>query len=174
LKPWALGVGYYGKAFESGAEVAFRGSGGGLEGTFWEAIGIEGGLYGGRRGCGENPGLYRVVFDLVEGEACAVGGGVAWFCDGVQMAGGDAGFEDQISVGLWDAVAVVDDGQGSEATVFESRSHVDVGSPGVAGVAGQLQEGVLHVGDAGRSPPGSFHAGQAGEAGAEVPVWAFH
>jgi hypothetical protein len=57
LKPWALGVGCCGKAFEGGAEVAFRGSGGGLEGTFWEAIGIEGGLYGGRRGCGEDFGL---------------------------------------------------------------------------------------------------------------------
>ena len=45
-------------------------------------------------------GLWSVWsgFDLVQGEACAVGGRVAWFSNGVQMAGGNAGFEDQIPV----------------------------------------------------------------------------
>ena len=71
-------------------------------------------------------------------------------------------------------MAVVEDGQGSEATLFEGRSHVDMGCPGVAGVARQLQEGIFYVGDAGGAAAGPLHADQAGEASAEVPVGTFH
>ena len=113
-------------------------------------------------------------FDLIQGEACAVGGGVSGFCDGIQVAGGDAGFQDEIPVRPWDAVAVVDDGKGSVAPVSQGRGHVDAGCPGVAGVARQLEEGVFDVGDAGGTAASPLHARQAGEARSKVPVGAFH
>src|SRR5215213_4227126 len=90
------------------------------------------------------------------------------------MAGGHAGFEDQIPVRFRDAVAVVDDGKGPEASALEAGGHVDAGCPGVPGVADQLEERVLDVGDAGRTAAGPLHAGKAGEASAEVPVGALH
>ena len=95
-------------------------------------------------------------------------------CDGVQMAGGNAGLKDQIPVRLWDAVAIVDNGQGSVAPVSQGRGDVDVGCPCIAGVARQLQKGVFYVSDAGRTAAGPFRAGQAGEACPEVPVGALH
>src|SRR5918994_1962679 len=169
----SLDVALCGKAFEGGAEVAIRGAGGRLEGTFGDGVGVEGNLYRGGRGCGEDPGLYGVALDLVQGEARAVDDLVAWFRDGIQMAGSYAGLQDQIPVRLRDAVAVVDDGQGSVAPVSQGRGDVDVGRPRVAGVARQLQEGVFHVGNAGRTAAGPFHAGQAGEARAEGPLGGF-
>ena len=116
-----------------------------------------------------------LVLDLVEGEAGAVGWRrVFGVCDGVEVAGGYAGLEDQIPVGFGDAVAVVYYGEGPVASVFQGRGDVDAGGAGVAGVAQELEEGVLHVGDAGGAAAGALHAGQAGEACAEVPVGAFH
>ena len=115
-----------------------------------------------------------MVLDLIQGEASAVDDRVAWLGDGIQMAGGNAGLQDQISVRLWDAVAIVDNGQRPVAPVFQSRGHVDVGCPCIAGVAGQLQKGVFYVSDAGRTAAGPLHAGQAGEACAEVPVGTLH
>ena len=92
----------------------------------------------------------------------------------VQMAGGYTGLEDQIAVRVRDAVAVVDDGNGSVPSPLESRGHVDTGRPGVAGVPGQLEEGIFHMGDAGGTAAGPLHAGKAGEASAEVPVRTLH
>jgi len=50
---------------------------------------------------------------VVEGEAGTVGGGVravGVIGDRFQVAGGYAGFEDQVSVSFGDAAAVVEDG----------------------------------------------------------------
>ena len=90
------------------------------------------------------------------------------------MAGGHAGFQDQIPVRFRNTVAVVDHGEGSVPPASEGRGHVDAGRPGVAGVANQLEECVFDVGDAGGSAAGPLNAGKAGEAGAEVPVGAIH
>jgi hypothetical protein len=46
---------------------------------------------------------------VIEGEAGPVGGGVR-VGDWPQVAGGYAGLEDQVTVGLGDAAAVVEDG----------------------------------------------------------------
>ena len=46
--------------------------------------------------------------------------------DGTQVAGGNAGLEDQGFVGLGDAPSVVEDGEGSVAAVFEGGGDEDV------------------------------------------------
>ena len=113
---------------------------------------------------------------MVEGEPGAMGG-CAWVGrvqDGVQMAGGHAGLEDQVFMRFGEAVPVVEDGEGPVAAVREDRCHKDASGPGVAGVAQELEEGVLDVGDARRAAAGALEARETGEAGAEVPVWTFH
>jgi hypothetical protein len=81
-----------------------------LEGAFGEGAGVEGGSYGGRGGGREDFGAHGGVLDVVEGEAGSVGGFVRVVQDGVQVAGGYAGLEDQGFVGLGDACSVVEDG----------------------------------------------------------------
>jgi hypothetical protein len=94
--------------------------------------------------------------------------------DGSQVAGGYAGFEYQVSVGIGDTVAVVEDGKGAVAAMFEGGGDEDVAGAGVAGVAQELEEGVLDVGDRRGAPAGSLGAREAGEARAEVAVGAFY
>ena len=94
--------------------------------------------------------------------------------DGVEVAGRDAWFEDEVSVGVRYTVAVVDDGQGSEAAAGQRRGDEDVAGAGVAGVAEHLPEGVFYVGEARGAAPGALDARQAGEARPEVPVWSVH
>jgi hypothetical protein len=94
--------------------------------------------------------------------------------DGAQVAGGNAGLEDQGFVGLGDALPVVEDGEGSVAAVFQGGGDEDAVGRGVAGVANQLEEGVLDVGDGRGAAAGSLGARKAGEARAEVAVGAFY
>jgi hypothetical protein len=93
---------------------------------------------------------------------------------GVEVAGGYARLQDQVPVRIGDAVSVVYDREGPVALVREGRGDEDVRGTGVAGVAQELQEGVLHVRDARGAAAGPLDPGQAGEAGAEVPVGALH
>ena len=86
------------------------------------------------------------------------------------MAGGDAGLEDEGLVGLGDAFAVVYDGEGAEAPAAQGGGDKDVRGAGVAGVAQELREGVLDVGDARGAAARALYAGEPGEAGPEVPV----
>ena len=86
------------------------------------------------------------------------------------MAGGDAGLEDQVDVGVGYAAAVVYHGEGAEAAAGERGGDQDVSGAGVAGVAEKLGEGVLDVGYPGGAAAGALDAGKAGEAGAQVPV----
>ena len=84
-----------------------------MEGAFGEGVGVEGGFYCRGRGGGEDFGRDGGVLDVVEGEAGTVGGGVravGVIGDRFQVAGGYAGFEDQVSVSFGDAAAVVEDG----------------------------------------------------------------
>ena len=90
------------------------------------------------------------------------------------MAGGHAGFEDEFPVRFRDAVAIVDDCNGPVAPVSQERGNEDSGGPRIAGVAQELEEGVLYVGDARRTSSGPLHTREAGEASAEVPVGAIH
>jgi hypothetical protein len=55
---------------------------------------------------------------VVEGEAGPVWGSLGVVEDGAQVAGGNAGLEDEGSMGLRDALSVVQDGEGSVAAVF--------------------------------------------------------
>jgi hypothetical protein len=55
---------------------------------------------------------------VVEGEAGPVWRSVGVVEDGAQVAGGNAGLEDQGPMGLGDALSVVEDGEGSVAAVF--------------------------------------------------------
>ncbi len=105
-----------------------------LEALFGEGTGVEGDLYGGRRGGGGDLGEEGNVLYKVEGEAGAVGSAV-FFRDGVEVPGGDAGFEDQVLVGFGDAVPVVYDDEGTVAAGPQGRSDVDVAGAGIAGVA---------------------------------------
>jgi hypothetical protein len=86
------------------------------------------------------------------------------------MAGGDAGLEDQVLVVLGDAVAVVDDGEGSVAPQAQDGGDEDVAGSGIASVAHELEEGVLHAEDAGAAAADALDACEAGEARAQVPV----
>ena len=105
-----------------------------MEALFGEGTGIEGDLYGSRRGGGGDLGEEGSVLYMVEGEAGAVGGAVL-FRDGVEVPGGDARFEDQVLVGFGDAVPVVYDDEGTVAAGPQGRSDVDVAGASVAGVA---------------------------------------
>ena len=112
-----------------------------MEALFGKGAGVEDDLYGGRGRGGEDLGGERYVLYVVEGEASAVGrlglgklllrGGLG---DGVQVSGGDTGFEDEVFVGVGDAAAVVDDYKMSIAAGAEGGGYVDVTSAGVAGV----------------------------------------
>src|SRR5215213_7111329 len=113
----AVAVGGFGEALEGGHKVGSRRAGCGLEGAFGEGVSIEDGLNGGGVGCGDNPGVQGSCSYLVEGETRAVGGcerviGVRYR---VQMAGSNAGLQDQVPVGFRDAVAVVYHRQGPVA-----------------------------------------------------------
>jgi hypothetical protein len=110
---------------------------------------------------------------VVEREAGPVGGSVPLVKDGAQVAGGYAGLEDQGLVRFGDAVAVVEDGKGTVAALFEGGGDEDAPGAGVAGVAQELEEGVLDVVEARGGAAGSLLAGEAGEARAEVAVGAF-
>ena len=94
--------------------------------------------------------------------------------DGAQVAGGDAWLEDQSLVGLRDAPSVVEDGEGSVATVLQDRGDEDVAGAGVAGVAQEREQGVLDVGDGRGAPAGSLGAREAGETRTEVAVRALY
>ena len=100
--------------------------------------------------------------------------GIFWVCNGVEVAGGYAWFEDKVFVGFGDAVAVVYYREGPVALPFQGRGDVDAGGSGVAGVTQKFDEGVFYVGNAGGAATGALDAGQAGEACSEVPVGAFH
>jgi hypothetical protein len=131
-------------------------------------VGIEGGAYYGGRGCGEDFDAHGGVLDVVEGEAGSVGSGAIG--DGPQVAGCHAGLEDQVSMSLGDAAAVVEDGEGAVAAVLEGRGDEDVTGAGVAGVAQELEERVFDVLEARGDAAGAFRARQSGEARAEVAV----
>jgi hypothetical protein len=127
-------------------------------------VGVEDDLYSGRGRGGENFGGERCVLYVVEGEAGTVGrvglgkflgGG---FGDGVQVSGGDAGFEDEVFVGLGDAAAVVDNYQMPVAAGAQGGGDVDVAGTGVAGVAQELEEGVLDRAKTPRATPEAFDA----------------
>ena len=109
------------EACQGRGEVGFGGLSGvgewrGLEALFGDGTGVEGDLYGGRRGGGGDLGEEGSVLYMVEGEAGAVGGAVL-FRDGVEVPGGNAGFEDQVLVGFGDTVPVVYYDEGTVATV---------------------------------------------------------
>ena len=106
----SVGQGLCGEVSYSCREVAFRGAGVGLEAPFGESLGVEDGLYCGRRGHGKDFGREGGVLDVVEGEASAmrgIVGSVIW--EGVEMTGGDAGLKDKVFMGLGNAAAIVDD-----------------------------------------------------------------
>jgi len=157
---------------EGGFEVGTGWPGTGLEGAFREDAGVEDHADGGWRS-GDDAGLQGGAAYVIEGEACAVrrpvgcGAGI-W--DRREVAGGDAGLEDQVAVGFGDASAVVQDGEVPVAASPEDGSNVDVAGSGVAGVAHQLPEDILDGVDARGNPPGALGARQAGEAGAKIPV----
>ena len=157
---------------EGGEEVGVGGSGAGLETFFGEDVGVEDGLYSGRRGDGENFGGEGGVLYVVEGEAGSVGGFPVVY--GVEVAGGDAGFEDEVLVGLGDSAAVIYYDQMPVAALFEGGSDVDVVRTGVAGVAQELVEGVLDGAEMTGAAACAFGSGQASEAGAEVAVGALN
>ena len=151
-----------------------------MEVLFGERAGVEDDLYGGRGGGGEDLSGERCVLYVVEGEAGAVGGALGPgefscgnFGDGVQVPGGDAGFEDEVFVSLGDAAAVVDYYQSAVAASAEGGGDVDVAGIGITGVAQEFEEGVLDGAKTPRAPPEAFDAREAGEAGSEVPVWSF-
>ena len=145
-----------------------------MEAAFGESSGIEGSRYGGRGGGREDFGADGGVLYVVEGEASPVWALVFGVEDGAQVAGGHAGLEDHGGMGLGDAPSVVDDGDGPVSAVFQGGSHEDVAGPGVAGVAEQLEESVLDVGDGRGAAARSLCAREAGEARAEVAVWALY
>lgn len=157
---------------EDGEEVGVGGAGVGLEALFGEGMGVEDGLYSGRRGGGEHLGGKGGVLYVVEGEAGSVGGASVVY--GVQVAGGNAGFEDEVFVGIGDAGAVIYYDQMPVAAPFERGGYVDVVRTSVAGIAQELAEGVLDGAEVAGAAASAFRASQAGEAGAEVAVGAFH
>ncbi len=101
-------------------------AGGGLKGAFGKGVSVEGGLYGGGRRGREDLGVHGGVSDVVERETGPVRSFIRVVEDGAQVAGGYAGLEDQGSVGLGDAAAVVEDGKGSVAAVFQGGGDEDV------------------------------------------------
>lgn len=101
---------------------------------------------------------------MVEGEAGAVGGFVVLVLDWGQVPAGDAGFEDEVFVGLGDAASVVYDDQLSVAAGSQGGGDVDVAGACVAGVTEKLEEGVLDRVEAPGGAAGAFGTGQAGEA----------
>ena len=92
----------------------------------------------------------------------------------MEVAGGDAGLEDQIRVGFGDAAAVVYYGERAVAAGFQGRGDVDARGAGVSGVAEELEEGVLDVAQARGVAASALLAGEAGEARAEVAVGTLH
>ncbi len=114
------------EVLEDSEEVGAGWAGGGLEAAFGEGAGIEGDFYGGRGGGREDFGVYGGVLDVVEEESGPVWGSVRVVEDGTQVAGGNAGLEDQGFVGLGDAPSVVEDGEGSVAAVIEGGGDEDV------------------------------------------------
>ena len=165
---WVVG----GKVREDGEEVGVGGAGVGLEAFFGEGVGVEDGLYGCRRGGGEYLGGEGGVLYVIEGEAGSVGGASVVY--GVQVAGGNAGFEDEMPVDIGDAGAVVYYDQMPVAALFEGGGHVDAVRASVAGVAQELVECILDGAEVAGAAAGAFRAGQAGEASAEVAVGALH
>ena len=109
---------------------------------------------------------------MVEGEAGCVGG---FGCggSGVQVTGGNAGFEDALFEARRNTGAVVDDGKGAVAMGPQGRGDEDVGGSGIAGVADQFREGILNGAYSGGGTPGSLPSRQAGEPRAQVPVRSF-
>jgi hypothetical protein len=103
-----------------------------LKRTFREGASVEGSSYGGWRGGGEDLGRDGGVLEVVEGEAGAVGDGVV---DWSEVAGSNAGLEDQVLVRLRDAVAIVEDRENPVAATFQRRGDADIAGAGVAGVA---------------------------------------
>ena len=164
---------------QGSGEVGFGGAGVGLESRLGYGAGVEDDLYGGWGRGGENLGGERCVLYVVEGEAGAVGSvGLGKFLsgsfgDGVQVSGGDAGFEDEVFVGFGDAAAVIDDYERAVAAGAQGGGDVDVAGAGVAGIAQELEEGVLDGAKTPWTAPEAFGAQEAGEAGSEVPVQSF-
>jgi hypothetical protein len=71
---------------------------------------------------------------------------------------------------LGDALSVVEDAEGAVAAVLEDGGDEDVVSSRVAGVAQELEEGILDAGDWRGAAAGTFGTREAGEARAEVAV----
>ena len=92
----------------------------------------------------------------------------------MEVAGGDAGLEDQIRVGFGDTASVIYYGEGAVAAGFQGRGDVDARGAGVSGVAEELEEGVLDVAQARGVAASALLAGEAGEARAEVAVGTLH
>ena len=147
-----------------------------MQGTFGEGSGVEGGPESGRGRRREDLSGDCGLLYVVEGQASPVVGarGGGRVCDWDEVAGGDAGFEDEGGVGFGDALAIVYDGQGSEAAGGQGGGDEDADCAGVTGVAQELEEGVLDVGYRGGAAAGALGTREAGEAGAEVPVGSFH
>ena len=143
-----------------------------MEAFFGETVGVEDGLYSGRRGDGEDFGGEGDVLYVVEGEAGSVGGFLIVY--GVEVAGGNAGLEDEVLVSVRDPAAVVYYDQMPVAALFEGGGYVDVVRAGVAGITQKRVEGILDGAEVARAATCAFHAGKAGEAGTEVAVGALH
>ena len=150
-----------------------------MEALFGEGVGVKDYLYYGRGRGREDLGGERRVLYVVEGEAGAVGrvglARVRWgvFRHRIQMPRGDAGLKDEVFVSRGDAVTVVDHDEGSVAAGVQGGGDVDVAGAGIAGVAQELEEGVLDGAKTPRAAPEAFCAQKAGEASSEVPVRSF-
>ena len=91
----------------------------------------------------------------------------------VEVSGGDARLEDAILEARSDAATVIDDGQGSVAAGLQGRGDEYSSGPGVACVADQFYEGVLHGAYAGGCAPGALLAREAREPRAQIAVRPF-
>ncbi len=85
---------------------------------------------------------------------------------GIEVAGGNARFEDEVAVRIGYTEAVIYYDEMPVAAVLEGRGYIDGVRACVAGVTQELVERVLDGAKVTRAAPGAFDAGEAGEAGA--------
>jgi len=179
VEAWRVGVGCVSETGQGSEEVGLGGTGVGLETFFGEGASVKDDFYRRRGVSGENLSGERSVLYVVEGEARAVRGarlaGILYggFWDGLQVPGGNTRLEDEVLVSFGDTATIVDDNDGTVATDAQGRSDVDVAGTGIAGVAQELEEGVLDGVKTPRTTSETLDAKKAGEAGSEIPVRSF-
>ena len=173
-------VRYVSEVGQGSEEVGLGGTGVGLETFFGEGASVKDDFYSRRGVSGENLGGECSALYVVEGEAGAVrSAGLSRvlcgdrFWDGIQVSGGDTGLEDEVLVGFGDTATIVDDDECAVAAVAQARGDVDVAGTGIAGVAQELEEGVLDGVKTPRTTSETLDAKKAGEAGSEIPVRSF-